>query len=396
MSTNKSSNPPIFQPSDSLSCQPSNPPTLQSSLFGGIYAGKRVLVTGHTGFKGSWLALWLHSLGADVTGLALAPPTVPSHFELIDLKKVIKHVEGDIRDLEIVKKAFKISQPEIVFHLAAQPLVRDSYDDPKGTFDTNIGGTVNMLEVVRNCQTVKAIVVITSDKCYENREWVWGYRENDPMGGHDPYSASKGAAEIVCAAYYRSFFQRNSRGPHIGFATARAGNVIGGGDWAKDRIIPDCVRALSNNKPIIVRNPYAVRPWQHVLDPLSGYLFLGQRLFENPSQFSGAWNFGPTGNDSIEVIELAMRFIKSWGKGEIKTSEIPDAPHEAHMLRLSIEKAIYALKWSPLLNSSDAINWTVEWYKTWHKDINNLRKLSLDQIFAYTEIASQKGAKWTK
>ena len=213
-------------------------------MFNNFFKNKSVLVTGHTGFKGSWLALWLHELGAKVTGLALPPNTEPSHFDLIHLQDFITHIEGDIRDEKTVRKAFQKAKPEIVFHLAAQPLVRDSYDDPKTTFDTNIGGTVNVLEAIRHCPSVKAAVIITSDKCYENKEWVWGYRENDPMGGHDPYSASKGATEIVCSAYLRSFFQNSARGPHIGFASARAGNVIGGGDWAKDRIIPDCVRAL--------------------------------------------------------------------------------------------------------------------------------------------------------
>ena len=270
--------------------------------MGDIYADRRVLVTGHTGFKGSWLALWLHELGANVTGLSLPPNTKPSHFELIGLKELLLHIEGDIRDLKIVKRAFDAANPQIVFHLAAQPLVRDSCDNPKGTFDTNIGGTVNILEAIRQCPSVKAVVVITSDKCYENKEWVWGYRENDALGGHDPYSASKGATEIVCSAYHRSFFDKNGCGPHLGFATARAGNVIGGGDWANDRIIPDCIRALSQGEPISIRNPNATRPWQHVLDPLSGYLLLAKRLLDDPDHFCGAWNFGPADDVQIKVM----------------------------------------------------------------------------------------------
>ncbi len=370
--------------------------TLTLSSFGGIYAGKRVLVTGHTGFKGSWLALWLQELGAEVTGLALPPNTEPNHFDLIGLKDLIYHRIGDIRNLPTVQAAFADAQPEIVFHLAAQPIVRESYDDPKTTFDTNIGGTVNILEAIRHCSSVKAVVVVTSDKCYENKEWVWGYRENDPMGGYDPYSASKGATEIVCSAYLRSFFQQDARGPHIGFATARAGNVIGGGDWAKDRIIPDCVRALSIGKPILVRNPHAIRPWQHVLEPLSGYLFLGQRLIEDPDGFSGAWNFGPLGYDSIKVGELVASFIKDWGEGTIETPKISDAPHEAHQLRLAIDKAISELRWFPLLNSSDAIDWTSKWYKVWHERNIDLQQFSLNQIVFYTGIASKKNAVWTR
>jgi len=376
--------------------KPTNHPTLQPSLFGGVYQGKRILITGHTGFKGSWLALWLHALGAQVIGLSLPPNTEPNHFDLIGLKDLINHRIGDIRNLQTVQAAFAAAQPEIIFHLAAQPIVRESYHDPKTTFDTNIGGTVNVLEAIRQCPSVKAVVVVTSDKCYENKEWVWGYRENDPMGGHDPYSASKGAVEIVCSAYLRSFFQSSGRGPHIGFATARAGNVIGGGDWAKDRIIPDCVRALSVGEPILVRNPSAIRPWQHVLEPLSGYLFLGQKLIVNSDKFSGAWNFGPLGDDSIKVGELVSRFIKAWGKGEVYTPEMLDAPHEAHMLRLVIDKAIHELKWSPVLTSLEAIDWTVEWYKAWHSGDKKLQQFSLNQIAAYNGIASKKNAVWTK
>jgi CDP-glucose 4,6-dehydratase len=362
-------------------------------VFGNFFKNKSVLVTGHTGFKGSWLSLWLYELGARVTGLALPPNTAPSHFELVRLPDLITHTEGDIRNGGIVKTAFEKAKPEIVFHLAAQPLVRDSYDDPKTTFDTNIGGTVNVLEAIRTCPSVKAAVVVTSDKCYENREWVWGYRENDPMGGHDPYSASKGAAEIVCASYLQSFFAKQARGPHLGFATARAGNVIGGGDWAKDRIIPDCIRALSKGEPIVVRNPQATRPWQHVLDPLSGYLLLAQRLLEDPERFSGAWNFGPLENGHIRVHDLVNKFIAAWGDG--KTSVLPSgtkAPHEAHLLRLCIDKTMNELPWLPLLGGGDAIDWTAGWYQAWHKRDKDLRGLSLSQIRSFNEIAVKKGS----
>jgi CDP-glucose 4,6-dehydratase len=363
--------------------------------FGDIFRGKRVLVTGHTGFKGSWLALWLHDLGAEVTGLALPPDTAPSHFELIGLRDIVNHIEGDIRDPRVVDKAFKASEPEIVFHLAAQALVRDSYDDTKKTFDTNVGGTVNIFEAVRASSSVKAAVVVTSDKCYENKEWVWGYRENDPMGGHDPYSASKGATEIVCSAYRRSFFGKAGRGPHMGFVTVRAGNVIGGGDWAKDRIIPDCISALSENKPIVIRNPNATRPWQHVLDPLSGYLFLAQQLLSDPDRFSGAWNFGPADIEHINVEELAKRFIVAWGEGSIKTVKSnQSAPHEANLLRLSIDKVAYELGWFPVLNGSTAIDWTVNWYKDRRRVGKDMREISLDQVHEYTGIALKKNAKW--
>ena len=364
----------------------------EQGIFNGFYKGKSVLVTGHTGFKGSWLSLWLHELGAVVTGLALPPNTEPSHFGLIRLQDLITHIEGDIRNEEIVRKTFETANPEIVFHLAAQALVRDSYDDPKGTFDTNIGGTINVLEAIRHCPSIKAAVVVTSDKCYENKEWIWGYRENDQMGGHDPYSASKGAAEIVCSAYLRSFFHKGARGPHLGFATVRAGNVIGGGDWAKDRIIPDCVRALSEGKPIIIRNAGATRPWQHVLDPLSGYLLLAKRLAEDPDVISGPWNLGPRNSDQITVKELAERFISIWGGGDIQLPHGQEsASHEAHLLHLNIDKAVFSLNWQPVWNSSEAIKFTVDWYKSWSTDKEALRNCSLKQIKHFVKMSMKKG-----
>ena len=360
------------------------------NLFTDIYKGKSVLVTGDTGFKGSWLALWLHELGADVTGMALAPHTKPSHFQLASLNKKIHHIDVDIRKPEKVKKVFDEAKPEIVFHLAAQALVRVSYSDPKTTFDTNVGGTVNVLEGIRRCPSVRAAVVITSDKCYDNKEWVWGYRESDPLGGHDPYSASKGAVEIVSAAYRRSYFDQKGLGPQLGFATARAGNVIGGGDWAEDRIIPDCVRALVENKPIIIRNPDATRPWQHVLDPLWGYLLLAARLWEYPDKLNGAWNFGPQTSDQITVHELAQRFINVWGNGTIKTPQITTTLHEAHLLNLNTDKAACELKWHPVLDSSSAIDWTAHWYKSWHKTNENGQDLSIRQIKDFVDFAGVK------
>lgn len=355
-----------------------------------FYRKKHVLVTGDTGFKGSWLALWLHELGAHVTGIAHAPHTKPSHFQIIALNKKIHHMDVDIRSLEKVLKCFDRAKPEIIFHLAAQALVRDSYNDPKGTFDTNVGGTVNVLEAIRRSPDVRTAVIITSDKCYQNKEWVWGYRENDPLGGHDPYSASKGAAEIVSAAYHRSYFDKNGQGPHVGFATARAGNVIGGGDWAKDRIVPDCVRALSKKQPVIIRNPDATRPWQHVLDPLHGYLLLAARLWEYPDTFGGAWNFGPRGPDQITVRALVERFVNVWGNGTIKTSHTKKTPHEAHLLNLNIDKAAFQLKWQPVLNSDSAIDWTANWYKSWHQAAGHWRNISTDQIKEFTHIVETK------
>jgi len=364
------------------------------NLFDDFYRGKSVLVTGHTGFKGSWLALWPKELGASVTGLALPADTDPSHFKLIGLNNYIRHIEGDIRNINKVKQAFSIAKPDIVFHLAAQALVRDSYGDPKTTFDTNIGGTVNILETIRNSSTVRAAVIITSDKCYENNEWVWGYRENDPLGGHDPYSASKGAAEIVSDAYRSSYFDKNGQGPHLGLATARAGNVIGGGDWAKDRIIPDCVRALTTDQSIVIRNPQATRPWQHVLDLLYGYLLLATRLLENPDTFSGAWNFGPHTSNQITVQALTEWIVAAWGKGTISTRNTNEnASHEARLLHLCIDKAAFELRWRPILDSYSAINWTVDWYKSWHSGQTKQDSLSLKQIRKYSQIAIKKGAR---
>ena len=274
------------------------------NLFGGIYKGKKVLLTGHTGFKGSWLALWLHKMGADVVGIALPAPTSPNHLELLNLNITSEMI--DIRDAKAINKAFQKHQPEIVFHLAAQPLVRYSYENPHETFETNVMGTINIYEAVRNCSSVEVIVNITSDKCYDNKEWIWGYRENDAMGGYDPYSASKGCAELVTASYRNSFFNLDSYGKshNVLLASCRAGNVIGGGDWADDRLIPDIMRAVDKNETVTIRSPHATRPWQHVLEPLSGYLLVGQKLLEGKKEFADGWNFGPSDEGSISVKEV--------------------------------------------------------------------------------------------
>lgn len=334
--------------------------TLVADAYLEIFRGKRVLVTGHTGFKGSWLTLLLNGLGAEVMGYALAPEYAGGHFERLGLEKQIRHVTGDVRDLDRLRQEVAAFQPEIVFHLAAQALVRPSYVDPKTTFDVNVGGGVNLLEVVRTCESVRALVFITSDKCYENREWIWGYRETDTMGGHDPYSASKGAAELVFSSYLRSFFANR---PEFGAATARAGNVIGGGDWAADRIVPDCVRALQAGKPITIRSPRATRPWQHVLEPLSGYLKLGARLFESGHTYDGSWNFGPHVGDVRTVLDVATAIASKFENGSVVVDEPRDKPHEAHLLQLNSDKARQLLQWDTRWNFEQTLAATGGWYR---------------------------------
>jgi CDP-glucose 4,6-dehydratase len=336
-------------------------------MYNQIYKDKTVLVTGHTGFKGSWLAIWLKELGADVIGYALNPPSEPNNFEATRLSEKITHIHGDIRNLDHLMEVFRKYRPELVFHLAAQPLVRLSYLEPKLTFDTNVGGTVNLFEAVRKTSSVRVLVNITSDKCYENREWIWGYRENDPMGGHDPYSASKGCAEIVFNAYLRSFFLETAAASSpIGAASARAGNVIGGGDWGKDRLVPDCIRALSSGQKIGIRNPRAIRPWQHVLEPLSGYLSLGAALWEDPRKYSGAWNFGPNESSHLTVAAMADRLIRNWGDGAWEDLSDPNAFHEANLLKLNCDKAHAELSWYSTLTIDECLRLTADWYKEFY------------------------------
>jgi CDP-glucose 4,6-dehydratase len=347
-----------------------------------LFKGKRVLITGDTGFKGSWLALWLHHLGAEVTGFALPPEGDRPHFTLLGLNNIIRHIDGDIRNGEVLAAAFTEAQPEIVFHLAAQSLVRRSYDEPKRTLDTNVGGSVNVLESVRNCSSVRALVYITSDKCYRNKEWTFGYRENDELGGHDPYSASKAAAELVFSAYTDSFL--NERG-NFGGASTRAGNVIGGGDWAPDRIVPDCIRALDAENPIIIRNPHATRPWQHVLEPLSGYLALAAALYDNPEKFTGAWNFGPMTGSACSVESLANQISELWGSGKVIVDESGEVPHEANLLHLSIDKANLELGWRPRWNLNRTLAKTVGWYKRVIAEGKTALETSRTQIDSYME-----------
>ena len=324
-----------------------------------LFRGKRVLVTGHTGFKGSWLALWLQMLGAEVAGLALPPENEDDHFNLLGLDRFIHHQIGDIRDKDVIVNLCNKFQPEFLFHLAAQPLVRYSYSEPKLTFDTNVGGAVNILESARNTASLKSLIFVTSDKCYKNKEWLWGYRENDELGGHDPYSASKAAAELVFSSYMDSFFSRQEG---LGAASVRAGNVIGGGDWAKDRIVPDCIRALRAQQPIEIRNPSATRPWQHVLEPLSGYLVTAAKLYASPKEFAGAWNFGPDDESVRTVKDLAEQLVACWGKGTLYTPQQADAPHEASLLHLNCDKAKRLLGWRSRWNFTQGVTETVRWY----------------------------------
>jgi CDP-glucose 4,6-dehydratase len=326
------------------------------------YRGKRVFITGHTGFKGSWLTFLMINLGAEVTGFALPPDSNESHFCKLDLtKKIKRHIEGDIRDKESLISAMDGAKPEYVFHLAAQALVKESYLDPLETFSTNMLGSVHLLEAVRLTESVKSLVYITSDKCYENNEWIWGYRENDKLGGHDPYSASKAGAEIIFSAYWRSFFKNRA---NFGAATARAGNVIGGGDWAADRIIPDCIRAIKKEVAIELRNPFATRPWQHVLEPLCGYLLLGANLYANPEKYSGEWNFGPPSSQCKTVGEVAQSVVDIFGRGEIATNfTSAKILHEAQLLQLNCDKAHQLLGWHSRWDVSQTLSATVGWYK---------------------------------
>ncbi len=339
-----------------------------SDMFQGVYRNRKVLVTGHTGFKGSWLTIWLKELGAEVVGYSLDPPTEPSNFAACALPDKITHIHGDVRDLDHLTAVFNRCKPEFVFHLAAQPLVRRSYAEPKLTFDTNVGGTVNVLEAVRLTPDVRVVIAVTSDKCYENKEFVWGYRENDPMGGDDPYSASKGCSELVFASYLKSYFDPARGGKAIGAASARAGNVIGGGDWGQDRLIPDAVRALTSNRPIVIRSPRAVRPWQHVLEPLSGYLRLGALLWRDPGHYRGSWNFGPGSEaGNLTVSEIAARFIELWGSGTIvEASSTEPSLHEMQALKLCCDKANALLGWRSAFQIDECLRYTVDWYKRFY------------------------------
>lgn len=361
---------------------------VSARLFDGAYEGRHVLVTGHTGFKGAWLCEWLLALGAEVTGYSLEPPTNPSLFEELGLDDRLNHVVGDVRDLAHVRRVMGSARPEFVFHLAAQSLVRPSYDEPVATFDSNVMGTVNVLEAVRSCSHVRVALIVTSDKCYENRETDHAYHEGDAMGGHDPYSASKGCAELVTAAYRSSFFGANS---DTRIASARAGNVIGGGDWARDRIVPDCIRALQAEQAIVVRNPSAIRPWQHVLEPLSGYLHLASTLRRQGSEYDGGWNFGPVDEERVPVGRVVDSVIAAWGSGTWETpAGSGGQPHEAHKLALDITKATEQLGWAPTYDTESAIRVTAAWYAARHKgsDVAAVTRQDIDEYVRRSAAAS--------
>lgn len=345
-----------------------------------FWRGRRVLVTGHTGFKGSWLSLWLQSLGARLAGYALAPPTDPALFEVASVGKGMLSVIGDIRDLDAVTRALIDFQPEIVIHMAAQPLVRHSYGEPVETYATNVMGTVHVLEAVRRAGSVRCVVNVTTDKCYENREWDWGYRESEPMGGHDPYSSSKGCAELVTSAWRRSYFD----GAGIALASARAGNVIGGGDWAADRLVPDILRAFERQEAAVIRNPGSIRPWQHVLEPLSGYLMLAERLWEEGAVFADGWNFGPVDADARPVHWIVDRMVTEWGEGASWRADDGKHPHEANYLKLDISKARNHLGWSPSWNLETALSKIVLWHRAWMQK-RDMRALCLAQIGEYMD-----------
>jgi len=348
-----------------------------------FWQGKKVLLTGHTGFKGSWLSLWLQSMGAQVVGYALAPPTNPSLFEVAEVENGMTSIIGDIRDLAYLKNTFAEHQPEIVIHMAAQPLVRYSYLEPVETYSTNVMGVVNLLEAVRTTKSVKVVVNVTTDKCYENREWEWGYRENEAMGGFDPYSSSKGCAELVTAAYRSSYFHPDQYAVHgVAIASARAGNVIGGGDWAEDRLIPDIMRAIMQGQAVNIRNPHATRPWQHVLEPLSGYLVLAQKLYEHGADYAEGWNFGPNDDDAKPVQWIVEKLTKSWGEGASWKLDGGDHPHEAHYLKLDCSKAKARLVWQPRWHLEEALGAIVEWQRAYQSN-KTMKAMTLEQIKRY-------------
>ena len=350
-----------------------------------FWRGKRVLLTGHTGFKGSWLSLWLQSMGTQVVGYALTPPTNPSLFEVADVAKGMTSIIGDIRDLEHLRKVFVEHQPVIVIHMAAQPLVRYSYIEPVETYSTNVMGTVNLLEAVRSTKSVKAVVNVTTDKCYENREWAWGYRENEPMGGYDPYSSSKGCAELVTAAYRNSYFHPEKYKEHgVAIASGRAGNVTGGGDWASDRLIPDIMRAITQGKPVNIRNLHAIRPWQHVLEPLSGYLLLAQKLYEEGVTYAEGWNFGPNDEDAKPVQWIVEKLTQAWGEGASWVLDVRDHPHEAHYLKLDCSKAKSRLDWHPRWHLDEALGAIVDWQRA-YQDGKAIKAFTLEQIQCYVK-----------
>jgi CDP-glucose 4,6-dehydratase len=361
-----------------------------NAVSNSVWKGRRVFVTGHTGFKGSWLTLWLHQMGATVCGYSLAPPSQPNLFEIARIQDVTEHIEADVCDPHRLKSAMQAFSPDVVLHLAAQSLVRRSYAEPALTYATNVMGTVNVLESIRQTESVRAAVMITTDKCYENREWQWGYRENDRLGGHDPYSNSKACAELVSAAYRDSFFADGALRRHrASVATARAGNVIGGGDWACDRLIPDLMRGFVAREKVLIRNPDAIRPWQHVLEPVRGYLQLAERLLAGEEEFASAWNFGPAEEDARPVRWIVEKIASQWSPTASWTLDEGPHPHEATYLKLDCARARNLLGWSPLLNLSDTLQLIVEWYKHWQSG-SDMQQVTLDQITAYRALSTSR------
>lgn len=356
-------------------------------IFDNFFRGKRVLVTGHTGFKGSWLSIWLHELGAEVVGVSQEPFTNRDNYVLSGIgQKIMADLRSDICDGQKMKEIFQKYQPEIVFHLAAQPLVRYSYEQPVETYETNVMGTIHVMEAIRATKSVKVGVMITTDKCYDNKEQMRGYKEDDPFGGYDPYSSSKGACEIAIQSWRRSFFNPEEYGKkhHVSLASVRAGNVIGGGDWALDRIIPDCIKALEQNKVIDIRSPKAIRPWEHVLEPLSGYMLLAKKQWEQPTEYCEGWNFGPESGSVSTVWDVATELVKNYGKGELKDSSDPNAVHEANLLMLDITKAKTKLGWKPRMNMHQCMALVADWYKRYRSD--DVYQLCVEEITKFVSL----------
>jgi CDP-glucose 4,6-dehydratase len=364
---------------------------VSKKLFNGVYKDKKVFLTGHSGFKGSWMMAWLEEMGAEVCGYSLEAPTNPNHLELLNLKG--KSVIGDIRDIQLLEKTVLEFKPDMIFHMAAQPLVRLSYEEPHETFETNVMGSLNVYEAARKCPSVKTIVTITTDKVYENNEWVWGYREADRLGGKDPYSASKAAMEILTASYRNSYFNldKYKKDHDVLLGVVRAGNVIGGGDWAKDRLIPDIIKASLDGNPVSIRSPKSVRPWQHVLEPLSGYLLLGQNLIEGKKEFAEAYNFGPLVQEEMTVQDVLEELKKNWDKIDYKIEVPKDMPHEAGLLKLDCTKASVELNWSPVWTTSEGLEKTINWYK----NFNNSDTIStISDLNTYISNAIERNKSW--
>jgi len=350
------------------------------------WQGRRVFLTGHTGFKGSWLALWLNRLGAKVRGYALDPSTEPNMFKLASVDRILDDVRGDVRDYARLEASMTQFAPEVVFHLAAQPIVRRSYADPVGTYGTNVMGTVHLLEAIRKTSSVRAVVCVTTDKCYQNQEWIWPYRETDALGGYDPYASSKACAEVVSAAYRSSFFPiERLHEHHVGLATARAGNVIGGGDWSEDRLIPDLVRGFVAGQPVLIRRPNAIRPWQHVLESVHGYLLLARQLIAQPARFASSYNFGPSDDDIWPVERIATKLVQMWGNGACWTRDPGPSVHEDHVLRLDASKARIELGWKPRLKIGTALEWVIAWYRACNQG-NNMAEFTAKQIAEYEKL----------